>query len=177
MSLGEKSDLRVLIALENGQAAIGARAVFKEQRAAHIVVAEDNRVAMEHIKTTPFNLILLEDTFPDTGGLDFCRFIRFQNAPISVAPIIYAIKEPDRQKVMEARDAGVTTMLAMPFTTASLIKNLDSVLSEPKLFVRVTGYYGPCRRNSAMPFSGPDRRKAQKGVFPVANQRKVFKGL
>ncbi|WP_262691942.1 response regulator [Kordiimonas aestuarii] len=177
MSLGEKSDLRVLIALENGQAAIGARAVFKEQRAAHIVVADNNRAAMEHMKTTSFNLVLLEDTFPEVGGLDFCRFIRFQNAPVSVAPIMYAIKEPDRKKVIEARDAGVNKMLAMPFTTASLIKNLDSILVQPKPFIRVTGYYGPCRRSGVAPYKGPERRQAQKGVFPFANMQKAFKGL
>ncbi|TNE62256.1 MAG: response regulator [Alphaproteobacteria bacterium] len=175
--LGDKSDLRVLIALENGQAAVGARAVFKEQRAAHIVIADNNRVAMEHMKTTAFNLLLVEDTFPDTGGLDFCRFIRFQNAPISVAPILYAIKEPDRTKVIQARDAGVNKMLAMPFTTASLVKNLDSVIDDPKPFIRVTGYYGPNRRMGTGGYQGPERRTGQKGLFPVENLRKVFRGL
>lgn len=177
VSLGEKSDLRVLIALANGQAAVGARAVFKEQGAARIVVAENNREAVAHMKSYAFNLLLVEDTFPEMGGLDFCRFIRFQNAPISVAPILYVMKEPDRAKVIEARDHGVNKMLLMPFTTASLLKNLDSVLNEPRPFIRITGYYGPCRRMADGGRKGPDRRSAQKGLFPLANQRKVFKGV
>jgi DNA-binding response OmpR family regulator len=177
VALGEKSDLRVLIAMENGQAAIGARAVFKEQGAEAFAVVENNREAIERIRTQTFNLLLVEDSFPDIGGIDFCRYIRFLNSPLSVAPIIYAMKEPSRESVMEARNAGVTKMVVMPFTTASLVKNLDSILSAPRPFIRVTGYYGPCRRIGGGDYSGPERRKKQQGVFSVANQRKVFKGL
>ncbi|MFC4348948.1 response regulator [Kordiimonas lipolytica] len=177
MRLGEKSDLRVLIAMANGQAAIGARAVFKEQGAISYQVAENNRDAMEKMKAEQFNLLLIEDTFPDIGGIDFCRFIRMMNAPISVAPIIYALKDPDRESVHQARDAGVNKMVVMPFTTASLVKNLEDILSHPKPFIRVTGYYGPDRRVGGGSYSGPERRKKQQGVFPVANQKKVFKGL
>ncbi|SDD82634.1 MULTISPECIES: response regulator [Kordiimonas] len=177
MKLGEKSDLRVLIAMANGQAAVGARAVFKEQGAAVFQIAENNRDAMEKMNVEQFNLLLVEDTFPDIGGIDFCRFIRMMNAPISVAPIIYAMKDPDRESVNQARNAGVTKMVVMPFTTASLIKNLDDILLRPKPFIRVTGYYGPDRRVGGGDYSGPERRKKQQGVFAVANQKKVFKGL
>lgn len=175
--LGQKSDLRVLIAMANGQAAIGARAVFKEQGATSFVVVESNREAAEQMKARHFNMMLVEDTFPDLGGIDFCRFVRMQNAPISVAPIIYAMKDPSRETVVQARDAGVNKMVVMPFTTAGLLKNLDDILAHPKPFIRVTGFYGPDRRLQNGVYSGPERRKKQSGVFPVANQRKVFAGL
>lgn len=177
MSLGEKTDLRVLIALANGQAARGARAVFKEQGAAGFAVVENNREAMERIQAEQFNLVLIEDTFPDLGGIDFCRFIRMMNAPLSVAPIIYAMKEPSRETVVEARNAGVNKMVVMPFTTASLMKNLEDILVRPKPFIRVTGYYGPDRRVGSGTYSGPERREKQQGMFPVSNLKKVFKGL
>lgn len=177
MSLGAASDLRVMIAMENGQAAIGARAVFKEQGAETFVVVADNREATERIKTQSFNLLLVEDTFPDIGGIDFCRYIRFLNSPLSVAPIIYAMKEPSRESVMEARNAGVTKMVVMPFTTASLVKNLESILTSPRPFIRITGYYGPCRRQGGAEYRGPERRKKQQGIFSVEKLAKVFKGL
>jgi len=176
VSLGNKSDLRVLICMANGQAAIGARAVFKEQGAASYIVVDNNREALERMKADSFNLVLIEDTFPDVGGIDFSRYIRFLNAPLSVAPIVYAMKEPSRETVMEARNAGVTKMIVMPFTTASLVKNLESILDDPQPFIRVTGYYGPCRRMQAGGHKGPERRLKQQGVFPVENLRKVFKG-
>lgn len=177
MALGDKTDLRVLIAMANGQAAIGARAVFKEQGASSFIVVENNREAMERLRAETFNLLLIEDTFPDIGGIDFSRFIRMMNAPVSVAPIIYAMKDPSRETVLEARNAGVNKMIVMPFTTASLVKNLEDILLRPKPFVRVTGYYGPDRRVGGGDYSGPERRKSQQGLFPVANLKKVFKGL
>lgn len=175
--LGSKKDLRVLIALANGQAAEGARAVFKEQGADRNQIAEGKRDALELMNNTAFNLLLVEDTFSDLGGIDFVRFVRMMNAPISVAPIIFAMKEPDREKVIEARDAGVNKMIIMPFTTASLLKNLKDIMVSPTPFIRVTGYSGPCRRKQNIAISRPDRRKSQQGALSVEKQQKLFKGV
>jgi len=177
MALGSKSDLRVLIAMANGQAAKGARAVFKEQGAAIFQVADGKQDALEKMKNTPFNLLLVEDTFSDLGGVDFVRFVRMTNTPISVAPIIFALKEPNRQSVLEARNAGVNKMVVMPFTTASLLKNLADIMLNPRPFVRVTGYDGPCRRMQAGGYKGPERRIKQEGALSVEKQQQLFKGI
>lgn len=175
--LGSKKDLRVLIALANGQAAEGARAVFKEQRAESNIIAEGKQEALELMQHNAFNLLLVEDTFSDLGGVDFVRFVRMMNAPISVAPIIYAIKDPDRAKVIEARDAGANKMIVMPFTTASLLKNLKDIMLNPKPFIRVTGYSGPCRRQQTVARKGLERRQSQQGALSVEKQQKLFKGI
>ncbi len=175
--LGSKKDLRVLIALANGQAAEGARAVFKEQGADRNQIAEGKRDALELMNNTSFNLLLVEDTFSDLGGVDFVRFVRMMNAPISVAPIIFAIKDPDRNKVIEARDAGANKMVIMPFTTAGLLKNLKDIMLNPGLFIRVTGYSGPCRRKQEVVLNRPDRRKSQQGALSVEKQQQLFKGV
>lgn len=176
MALGTKSDLRVLIAMANGQAAKGARAVFKEQRAGLVQVAEGKEDALEKMRLTAFNLLLIEDTFSDLGGVDFTRFVRMTNSPTSVAPIIFAMKEPSKEKVVEARDAGVNKMVVMPFTTASLLKNLADIMLHPRPFVRVPGYSGPCRRNQPPGYKGFDRRKKQEGLLGIEKQQMLFKG-
>lgn len=175
--LGSKKDMRVLIALDNGQAALGARAVFKEQGAELYKVAENKQSALELMKNHAFNLLLVEDTFSDLGGVDFMRFVRMVNSPTSVAPIIFAIKDPDRNKVIEARDAGANKMIVMPFTTASLLKNLGDIMLNPKPFIRVTGYSGPCRRQQNVARKGAERRRAQEGALSVEKQQKLFKGM
>ena len=175
--LGSKSDLRVLIALANGQAAKGARAIFKEQGAEHYKVADGKQSALELMQHHSFNLLLVEDTFSDLGGVDFIRFVRMTNAPVSVAPIILAMKNPERSTVVEARDAGVNKMIVMPFTRASLLKNLKDIILNPKPFVRITGYSGPCRRQQAQPLKGPERRKGQEGALSIEKQQQLFKGL
>lgn len=177
MALGNKSDLRVLIGMANGQAAEGARAVFKEQGSEIFQIAEGKQDALSKMQTTPFNLLLIEDTFSDLGGIDFVRFLRMTNSPISVAPVIFALKEPNRDSVLQARNAGVNKMIIMPFTTASLLKNLAEIMLHPRPFVRVTGYAGPCRRLQAGAYNGPERRKTQEGTLSVEKQQKIFKGI
>ena len=177
MALGSKEDLRVLVAMDNGQAALGARTVFKEQKVATVQVAEGKQDALNKMQAVAFNLLLIEDSFSDLGGVDFVRFVRMTNSPMSVAPIIFAMKEPNKQTVMEARDAGVNKMVIMPFTTASLLKNLADIMLNPRPFVRVTGYSGPCRRLQAKAIPGPDRRKTDEGQLSVEKQEKLFKGL
>jgi len=177
VALGKKSDLRVLIAMANDQAAKGARAVFKEQAAEIFQIAEGKRDALEKMQTTAFNLLLVEDTFSDLGGVDFVRFVRMTNGPMSVAPVIFALKEPNRDSVLEARNAGVNKMVVMPFTAAGLLKNLADIMLNPRPFIRITGYDGPCRRLQKAAHAGPERRKVQDGALSVEKQQKLFRGL
>ena len=176
MALGSKADLRVLIAMANGQAATGARAVFKEQDAAIFQIAEGKQDALAKMQATAFNLLLVEDTFSDLGGVDFVRYVRMTNSPMSVAPVIFALKEPNRDSVLQARNAGVNKMIIMPFTTASLLKNLADIMLHPRLFIRVTGYDGPCRRLQNVARKGPERRKTQEGALSIEKQQQLFKG-
>jgi len=176
LALGSKEDLRVLIAMDNGQAALGARAVFKEQKVATVQVAEGKQDALQKMQATAFNLLLIEDTFSDLGGIDFVRFVRMTNSPVSVAPIIFAMKDPKKETVIQARDAGVNKMVIMPFTTAGLLKNLAEIMLHPRPFVRVTGYSGPCRRLQSRSHKGPERRREMEGQLSVEKQQKLFKG-
>jgi len=175
VALGSKSDIRILITLANGQAAKGARAVFKEQGASIFQVADGKQDALDKMKATSFNLLLVEDTFSDLGGIDFVRFVRMTNGPLSVAPIMYAMKEPSKATVMEARDAGVNKMFVMPFTTAILLKNLADIMLNPRPFIRVTGYNGPCRRMQPSAYKGQERRKQQQGTLAVEKLQQLFK--
>ncbi|MFC3052445.1 ANTAR domain-containing protein [Kordiimonas pumila] len=177
MGLGTANDLRVLIALENGQAAEGARDVFKKMGAPVVKVAATKGDVLEAMHQTVFNLVLVEDTFSDLGGLDFCRFIRMVSSPTSVAPLILAMKMPDRARVQEARDAGINRIIIMPFTTDSILKNVQDILDNPTPFIRVSGYSGPCRRKQNILKKGLERRQQQTGVLSVEAQKKLFKGI
>lgn len=174
--LGSKHDLRVLIAMENQQAANGARAIFKEQGAAVIQVAESKADALERFTNIHFNFILIEDSFSDLGGLDFARFVRMLASPTSIASIIMCMKNPSKDEVIRARDAGVNKMIVMPFTTATLLKGVADLMLHPKPFIQVTGYGGPDRRQSRKAYGGIERRVRQEGLMPIEKQKLYFKG-
>jgi hypothetical protein len=62
-------------------------------------------------------------------------------------------------RVMEARDAGVTEFIAKPLSAKTLLNRLNSVLYQPRAFVRTQTYFGPDRRRRADPaHRGPWRR-------------------
>jgi len=176
LALGSKADIRVLIAMANGQAAKGARAVFKEQGAHIFQIAEGKQDAFEKMHQTVFNMLLIEDTFSDLGGIDFVRFVRMTNLSTSIAPVILAMKSPSKETVLEAREVGVNKMIIMPFTAAGLLKNLADIMLNPRPFIRVTGYSGPCRRLQKMARKGPELRLKAEGVLGIAKQQQLFKG-
>ncbi len=52
----------------------------------------------------------------------------------------------DRGRVFEARDAGVTEMIAKPLTTRAILNRIETVIMRPRPFVRKDDYFGPSRR-------------------------------
>jgi DNA-binding response OmpR family regulator len=65
--------------------------------------------------------------------------------------------EPER--VIEARDAGVSEFLVKPFTTKSLYQRIVHLIERPRQFVRSGEYFGPDRRRRVEDFAGEDRRQ------------------
>jgi len=177
LALGSVKDLRILVALENGQAAECARGVFKQIKAPIVKVVNEKRLALDAMQEGAFNLIIIEDSFSDLGGLDFCRFIRMTSSSTSTAPLVLCMKVPDAIKVVEARNAGINKIMLMPFTTASLLKTVQDIMLFPKDFIQVSGYTGPCRRIKDKARNAPDRRQSQQGLLSIEKQQKLFKGI
>lgn len=170
--------LQIMVALANQQAAEGIRDVLMQKRVGGVFVPADNREAVNKLQDTFFNMVIIEEDFPELGGIDFCRFLRLTNTPIAVAPIIYGIHEPSREAVLQARDAGASKIALMPFSGASLIKAVQDALREARPIIQTTSYNGPCRRLRVDPgFRGPERRKTQAKIISTDIQQKILKGI
>ena len=59
----------------------------------------------------------------------------------------------------EARDLGVTEMLAKPYSIDGVATRLLQVIDRPRQFVHTGDYFGPDRRRHQVAFSDRDRRK------------------
>jgi CheY-like chemotaxis protein len=94
------------------------------------------------------------------NGVAFTRIIR--NAPDSrnpFLPIIILTGHSAAQRVREARDAGVTEFIVKPLSAKTLLNRLNSIIYQPRPFVRTRTYFGPDRRRRADPAHlGPWRR-------------------
>lgn len=169
--------LHVLLALKNTQAAESLKDILMRQQIS-VFAAANNRDAVEKMLDHSYNLIVIDEYFPDLGGIDFCRFLRLTNSPMAVAPIIFGLYEPDQKKVLQARDAGATKLVVMPFSAASLMKAIEAAAMDPRAIVQHTSYNGPDRRTRKVPPPGGiERRKTSPTLIDRATQHRILKSV
>jgi len=175
MSEVSLNNLSIMLALSHMQAAESLKSVLLQQKVRRVFFAANNREATSQLNEQSYNMIFIEEGFPELGGADFCRFLRMTDGPMAFAPIIYGIVSADKQRVFAARDAGASKIILMPLSPKSLLTSIQAAIKEFRPMVQTTSYRGPDRRISGQkPFHGPDKRKAQKGLVSVAEQKRVL---
>lgn len=153
-------DLQVLIVDDNQH----MRTILRELlRAVGIREAREARDAVEALdimKTTSTDLVLVDLSMPVIDGVEFTHMVRTSSdSPNPYVPIIMITGHSARSKVLAARDAGVNEFVAKPVTAKSLMQRLIAIVERPRPFVRTATYFGPDRRRKADPdYQGPFRR-------------------
>ncbi|MGE5545551.1 MAG: cyclic nucleotide-binding domain-containing protein [Solirubrobacterales bacterium] len=110
----------------------------------------------------PVGLIIVDHDMAPMDGVEFTRLLRAGQVPAMVeAPVIMLSGMAEKDKVVEARSAGVTEFLAKPVSATSLYRRVRNALVNPRPFVRSATYVGPCRRTvDRPPADGQERRVA-----------------
>lgn len=83
--------------------------------------AGDGAEAVALFKPGQFDLVLTDWNMPGKSGLEVVQSIRAQDAKI---PIIMVTTEAERDRVLQAIQAGVTDYLVKPFTADALREKL-----------------------------------------------------
>jgi two-component system chemotaxis response regulator CheY len=131
-------------------------------------VTEAKRVLMD----VTVDMIVMDIVDADdrpTGLLFLKEFRRWADEKMATLPVVVASSRVTPQQVVAARDAGMNEFLVKPFSVGSLFRAVARIVEEPKAFVRIGKYVGPCRRRRALPMNAPDRRRSQAGVIPAAS--------
>lgn len=93
-------------------------------------------------------------------GLMLLRWVRrAKESPNRFIPFVMVTGYADPAKVAEARDMGLTEMLAKPFSVQGVAERLQQVIERPRQFVHTVDYFGPDRRRRSQVFMDSDRRK------------------
>jgi len=96
---------------------------------------------------------------PDRG-IELTKTIRRKkNSPNTFVPIIMTAGSGHLQRVLKARDAGISEYLVKPFSAKSLAERISRVIEKPKPFASCETYVGPDRRVRSDGYTGPERRK------------------
>ena len=124
--------------------------------------ASNGREAMRALKEIEPDLIITDALMEPMDGLEFTRKIRNGEADIDpFVPIIMVSGQTEMNSIVKARDAGVNEFLAKPISAHSIYARISSVISCPRPYIRIDGFFGPDRRRQATVYGENERREAQ----------------
>lgn len=151
---------QALVAHPNPQLAGYLRQYLREKGFGSTIVAGHSIHAVKSLNILKTRLIIVDYDLMEFGGPDFVRFIRLCEPPLQEAAVCVTIANPNRDKVLAARDAGANEIIALPLTQEALSKKVTNALDNPAPFIRHPAYTGPCRRRVTLDEWGDIERRA-----------------
>ncbi len=128
----------------------GGEAIHFMQR----VKNEPMRVGVQQI-----DIIMSNWEMSPVDGMMLLRWVRrHKDSPDRFVPFVMVTSYTEPDRVLQAREMGVTEMLAKPFNVKSMGEKLVSIIERPRQFVHTKNFFGPDRRRQKLPFDGVDRR-------------------
>ena len=138
--------------------------VLETLGAKRIEEARDGADGLAAVKGLEPDIVLTGWRMKPVSGLDFLKAIRGQQSPIRFTPVIMVTSETRREKVVEARNAGVTVYIAMPITAKAVFLRIREVIERPRPFVDIGVYFGPDRRRRAVVVETAEDERRGKGT-------------
>ncbi len=103
--------------------------------------------------------IVLIDWAPGFDGIGLLNKIRTDaNSNDPFAPVIMVTAHGEADRVIEARDAGMTEYLTKPVSAKGLYQRIASIVDSKRPFIRVSDFFGPDRRRKKESFGDNERR-------------------
>lgn len=152
--------LQILLVDDNQHMRAITSAVLQSAGIAKVLEASDGGAALKMLRDHQVDLAIVDFNMFPIDGIEFTRLVR--NSPDSVdpyLPIIMMTGHSEKNRVYEARDAGVTEFVVKPITAKTILSRIQAVIFKPRPFVKTDSYFGPDRRRlQAADYKGPRRR-------------------
>lgn len=97
----------------------------------YLTVSENLEKASCELKSSVFEMILLDVNLPDGCGIQFCRSFRSQNKTI---PIIMVTANEDEDSVVKGINSGADDYLRKPFGLKELAARMSRLLARESIF-------------------------------------------
>jgi CheY-like chemotaxis protein len=126
-----------------------------------VLEAGDAADALELLRSTAIDAMLLDQLMPIMSGVELLTLIRRSaDSPNTRIPVVMVTGAADKSTVLASRNSGVNAFVAKPLTAKDLAAKLAFALNDPRPHIHTFTYVGPCRRVRADPrYNGPERRK------------------
>ena len=108
--------------------------------------------------------IVLVDWALNFDGIGLLNKIRTNtNSSNPFIPVIMVTAHSEVDRVIEARDAGMTEYLAKLESAKKLYQRISSIVDSKRQFFRIAEFFGPDRRRKILGHAGDDRRGNSNG--------------
>ena len=126
--------------------------------------------ALSIMRGWPPDIVLTEALLSPMSGVELLKAVRADKSNLRFTPVIMITSETRREKVIQARNAGVTEYVAEPFNAKSLIMRIREVIERPRPFVSVGIYFGPDRRRRTEVMSDGAEKRGKGGPRPTTKE-------
>jgi len=137
--------------------------VLETLGAKQIEECHDGSEALASMRSWPPDIILTEWRLYPMTGIDFLKAVRAERGSIRFTPIVMVTSETRREKVIQARNTGVSEFVAKPFNAKSLLLRIKEVIERPRPYVDVGSYFGPDRRRRTEIMAEGEERRGHSG--------------
>ena len=153
------SALKVLLVDDHAPMRRILRSVLQELNIQDSREARDGVDALKVCNTYCPDVVVTDYRMAPMDGVDLTRLIRDGETPLdSFIPIIMISGHTEMDRIVRARDAGITEFLAKPISAKMLYYRLRVVAEQPRQFVRTGDFFGPDRRRREMDDIGLEKR-------------------
>ena len=131
--------------------------------------ASDTDEAMAHVVAGDIDIAFVDFKLGGLDGLDFCKRVRLDpHCPNRYLPIIMITAYSERNRVIDALNAGVDEFLVKPVRAIDVANRVNAVIERRRPFIETQGYFGPDRRRHTDPdHQGPWRRAIDPGTVDI----------
>jgi CheY-like chemotaxis protein len=142
--------LRVLVVDDNPFMRNLVRSMLTTIGVKKVLEASDGIAALEMIRATSPDLVVLDWEMPLLNGAELVRIVRSPGAfPVPDIPIIMLTAHGERWRILESVKIGVNEFLCKPVSAKALFDRVISILLKPRESVQLGEYYGPAPRRPA----------------------------
>ena len=131
--------------------------------------AADCSAAMNVISGGDIDMAFVDMKLAGQSGLEFCRSVRNSaDSPDIYLPLIMVTAYSERNRVLDAINAGVDEFLVKPIRAVDVANRVNAIIERRRPFVKCGAYFGPDRRRRDDPrYRGPMRRAGDPSTVDI----------
>ena len=161
--------ISVLIVEDNQPMAMVVKSILHTFGVVTVFITRNGEEGFDSFCKNNPDIVIADWMMKPMDGITLTKMIRTEaRSPNPFVPIILMTGFSEKNRVMEARDSGVSEFLVKPFEAKDLYKRFVQVIEKPRPFIRCEAFFGPDRRRKIdINYAGPWRREGDHSLKDV----------